>query len=133
MIIGQVNVRLEAEIDLFVEDISGQACSIKAGIDTGYSGYLSLRPTIIQKLGLPWITKRVFLLNGTTIHVDVYSGVVIWDSQARIVDIHAVEMEPLVGMRMLAGNEIRIHVVNGDSVWIDRSVNGRHSTNEVQR
>jgi predicted aspartyl protease len=120
MITGQVTAKLEAQIPLFVEDANGQVHAIDATIDTGFSGYLSLSPSRITNLGLVWLTERdIQLIDGSVVRLDLYAGVVTWDGQSRNVDVLAVNSEPLVGMKMLAGNDVRMRVVPGGFVWID--------------
>ena len=120
MITGHVTTHLEARIEVFIEDDHGHNYAIDVAIDTGYAGYLSLPRTLIASLGLPWIHKRnVILADGTCTYLDVFSGGVIWDGQSRRIDIDAVDVSPLVGMKMLAGHEVCMRVVNGGPVWID--------------
>jgi clan AA aspartic protease len=120
MIGGHVTAQLEPRIILFVEDDCGQAQSIDAAIDTGYTRYLTLPPAVIATLSLQWLMDRPFeLADGTIIRLDVYSGVVIWDGQPRKIEIDAVGRRPLVGMKLLAGHEVHMRVVDGGPVWID--------------
>jgi clan AA aspartic protease len=120
MIRGRVNSQLEPRIDVFVEDDSGQSYTIDAAIDTGYTGFLTLQPAMVSTLSLVWLTHRAFeLADGTITYFDVYSGVVIWDGQPRKIEIGAVGPQPLVGVKMLAGHEVRMSMVDGGLVWID--------------
>ncbi|MBA2450995.1 MAG: hypothetical protein H0V51_23525 [Chloroflexi bacterium] len=45
-----VNAALEATIRLTVEGASGQAHEVEAVVDTGFSGFLTLPPTLITLL-----------------------------------------------------------------------------------
>jgi predicted aspartyl protease len=120
MITGYVTAQLEPRIELHIEDGSGQLFHLDTAIDSGYSGHLTLPPAMIAILALKWLHKRPFVLaDRTIIYLDVYSGVVIWDGQARNVDVDAVGQFPLIGLRMLAGHEARIRFVDGGPVWID--------------
>src|SRR2546421_559758 len=120
MITGHVTSHLEARIDVFIEDDNGHSYSIDAAIDTGYSAYLPLSPQLVATLGLAWLYKRdVVLADGTNTLVNVFSGVVIWDGQPRRIDVDAVGASPIIGMKLLAGHEVRMRVVDGGPVWID--------------
>ena len=104
MITGHVTAQLEPRIELQVEDGAGQLYHVEAAIDTDYSGDLTLPPAMIPILALKWLHKRPFMLaDGTIIHLDVYSGVVVWDGHARNVDVDVVGQFPLIGTKMLAG------------------------------
>ena len=52
MILGSVNVNREAIVQLAVLGNNQQRQGIKAVIDTGYTGFLTLPSTIITALGL---------------------------------------------------------------------------------
>jgi clan AA aspartic protease len=120
MIFGHVTASLEPQIRLFVEDVGGQPHPIDAVLDPGFCGFVSLPPTIVATLGLAWLNDRdVQLGDGSVVRCPIHDGVVIWDGQPRTVDVHAVNTAPLVGMRMLEGHEVRMHVVDGGLVWID--------------
>lgn len=120
MISGFVTAQLEPRIHVYVEDDTGQTLLVDADVDTGYTGYLTLSSATITSLGLKWVQKRPFeLADDTTTHLDVFSAIVIWDSTPRTVEVLAVGRTPLVGMKMLAGHELRIRVVDGGPVWID--------------
>ena len=120
MIIGRVNANLEARIDLFIEHGNGQIHSFDGAIDTGFTGWMCLPPALVLNLGLAWLHYRdIQLGNGSVERANVYSATVIWDSQPRKVDVYAIDSDPLVGMKMLAGYELRMRVVDGGQVWID--------------
>ena len=66
MIAGVVNASLEAVISLAVQGPSGQTRDVDAVIDTGYSGTLTLPPSIVAELGLSFRSSgRAILANGT--------------------------------------------------------------------
>ena len=56
MMMGNVNSRREAIIQLVVLGENNQKQDIKAVIDTGYTGFLTLPSAIITTLGLTWYT-----------------------------------------------------------------------------
>jgi clan AA aspartic protease len=120
MITGVVDAGLEARIPLFVEDSSGQPHPIDAVVDSGFTGFLALPSALITSLGLSWQhQQQVRLGDGSIKWLDVYSAVIIWDSQPRKVYVTAIDPDPLVGMKLLEGKEVRIRVKVGGPVWID--------------
>jgi predicted aspartyl protease len=94
MISGVVNANLEARVGLFIEDGSGHLHAFDAAIDTGFTGWMCLPPALIASLGLAWLHYRdVQLVKGSVVRMEVYSGAVIWDTQARTVDVFFVRLK----------------------------------------
>lgn len=120
MITGVVNANHEATIPLVVHAIHGQEEAIEAIIDTGFTGFLTLPPMLIKALGLPWLGRqRAKLGDGSERFFDVYAATILWDGQVRTVETDATDTEPLVGMCLLAGHEVRIQVLDGGNVTIE--------------
>jgi clan AA aspartic protease len=120
MIIGVVNTHHEATIGLIVQNASGQGHDIDAVIDTGFTGFLTLPTSVIAALGLTWRGYASAVLgDGSLQQFDVYAATVIWDGQARLVEIDAAETDPLVGMGLLYGHEVRIQAIDGGTVTIE--------------
>ncbi len=117
MILGAVDADLEARVPLSVEDTSGQLHRTEAVIDTGFSEFLALPTSFIAALALVWLfEEQVILADGGIQGMDGYSVTINWHGQSRTVQVHAVDGDPLVGMKLLAGNEVRIRVVDGGLV-----------------
>ena len=120
MITGVVTSTCEATLRLTLNGTGGQQEDIEAIIDTGFSGFLTLPPALIASLDLPWRGREQAVLGDGSLHLyDVYSASVIWDRAGRIVEIDAVDTDPLIGMGLLYGYDIRIQVVEGGSVTIE--------------
>jgi clan AA aspartic protease len=84
MIRGIVTDQLGAVIRLTVHGSRGRKRSIEAVIDTGFDGYLSLAPTLISQLKLPWLKRgRAILADGSESLFDVFQGHVLWDRRRR--------------------------------------------------
>lgn len=119
MIIGNVNTKREAVVQLAVFGENQQRQEIKAIIDTGYTGFLTLPSTIITTLGLTWYMQQEGILgDGSLCVFNVYEASVIWDGQVRTIEINESEADPLVGMGLLEGYELKIQAVAGGSVTI---------------
>jgi predicted aspartyl protease len=78
MIIGVVTAFRQATIRLSVRDSTGQEHALEAVIDTGFDGALTLPPTLIAALGLPWRRRgRARLADGNESLFDVYEATVL--------------------------------------------------------
>ena len=118
MILGFVHNR-EAIVQLAVMGDQQKKQGIRAIIDTGFTGSLTLPPSMIADLELIWFTQQEgFLGDGSRRTFDVYRGAVIWDGQLRVIEINASDTAPLVGMALLEGFELRVQAYEGGSVAI---------------
>jgi clan AA aspartic protease len=120
MIAGEVNSRLEAILDVVVHDASGVGNEFPAILDTGFGGFLTLPSSAIRTFELRSLGRqRGILADGTRAFFDVFSGSVEWDGRKRAVEIHAADAEPLVGMKLLDGYQLKINVRQGGRVEIE--------------
>ncbi len=120
MIYGTVNADREAVLRLQVSGLPGQSQEIEAVVDTGFTGFLTLPLSVIAALGLIRISRgRAILANGSEEVFDIYEAQIDWDGQTRIIEADAAEVEPLIGMSMLYGYELRVRVVDGGTVTIE--------------
>jgi clan AA aspartic protease len=119
MIVGHVNSRREATIQLAVLGERNQRQGVKAIIDTGYTGFLTLPAVIIDTLELTWFMQEEgFLGDGSMCIFNVFEAFVIWDGQVRPIEINESETDPLVGMGLLEGYELNIQGFAGGVVTI---------------
>ena len=94
---------------------------IEAVIDTGYTATLSLPPPLVRSLDLKWKSiGRGVLADGSECLFDVYVAKVIWDGKERRVLIDEADTDPLVGMALLHGYELRMHVQSRGKILITR-------------
>jgi len=119
MMMGSVNSRREAVIQFVVLGENHQRQAIKAVIDTGYTGFLTLPSAIISKLGLTWYMQEEGILgDGSLCMFNVFEATVIWDGQIKSIEINESETDPLVGMGLLDGYELNIQGFAGGLVTI---------------
>ena len=119
MMIGNVNSRREAIIQFAVLGENNQKKAIKAVIDTGYTGFLTLSSAIITKLGLTWYMQEEGILgDGSLCIFNVFEATVILDGQLKSIEINESETDPLVGMGLLEGYELNIQGFAGGLVTI---------------
>jgi len=118
MIVGIVRAR-EALIRLRVRGLGGRQEEIEAVVDSGYTGWLTLPPTMVSALRLRWLTvSRGVLADGSTSEFDVYQAKVVWDARIREVFVDVFDAIPLVGMSLLRGYEYKMQVRERGKVTI---------------
>lgn len=120
MIDGVVTASFEAVCALTLRGPSGETREVKAVIDTGFTGYLTLPAGLVAELGLPFVTSaRAILANGRDEAFDVHSVTVLWDRRPMLVDTYVSEATPLIGMRLLDHCDLYIQVRTGGRVRIE--------------
>jgi clan AA aspartic protease len=119
MMSGYVNANREAILQIAIVGDNKNLKSIKAVIDTGFTGDLTLPKTAIDDLGFTLRGfQKVTLGDGSTQYFDMYVGSVIWDGQMRQVEIHVAETDSLVGMGLLEDYKLEIEIRPGSEVKI---------------
>ena len=89
-------------------------------VDTGFSGYLTLPISMVQRLGLTQVdTEEASLADGSVLRFGVYPVTVDWDEQERIVPAFATESSALLGISMLLGSIGTFEFQEGGSVDFD--------------
>jgi clan AA aspartic protease len=120
MITGAVRTG-EGRIRLTVKGRQGREQEIEAVVDTGYTASLTLPRAMIQALRLRWQTvERFQLADGSICLFDVYEAKVLWDGKLRQILVDEADADPLVGMRLLKGHELKIQVRYRGKVTIRR-------------
>ncbi len=119
MIAGIFNDR-EARVLLVVLGSNGAEQGVAAILDTGFSGFLTLPASVIEALELPWLGRGQALVgDGSHQAFDLYAATIVWDDVPRPVQVASTETEPLLGIDMLYGHELRIQVVEDGAVTIE--------------
>jgi len=125
MIVGAVR-SAEARIRLKLCGSGGREQEVEAIIDSGYTGGLTLPPALITSLGLRWQSvERATLADGSTCVFQVYVGKLVWDGKVRTVLVDEANADPLVGMKLLRGHELRMQVRYRGRVTIKRLASRR--------
>jgi clan AA aspartic protease len=119
MMSGYVNFNREAILQIAIVGDNKQLRSVKAVIDTGFTGNLTLPKTILDELGFTLSgVQEVFLGDGSLRYFEVYEGRVIWHGQMRQVEINAAETNSLIGMGLLEGYKLEIEGTPNGKVTI---------------
>lgn len=114
MMSGYVNTNREAILQIAIVGENKKLKSIKAVIDTGFTGDLTLPKTAIDDLGFVLRGfQKVTLGDGSVQYFDMYVGAVIWDGQMRQVEIHVAETDSLIGMGLLEEYKLEMNVRPG--------------------
>lgn len=120
MITGVV-IADEGRIRLKVKGPRGREQEIEAVIDTGYTASLTLPPALVATLGLRWRSvDRGTLADGSECLFDVYKAQVLWDGKVRHILVDEADADPLVGMRLLKGHELKMQIRSRGKVTIKR-------------
>ena len=119
MILGNVNNNREAIVQIVIIGNNNKRQLIRAVIDSGFTASLTLPLEVISALDLVCFAQQEGMLGNGEAHLfDVYEGAVIWDGQVKTIEINESSSDPLVGMTLLEGYELRIESIEGGSVTI---------------
>jgi clan AA aspartic protease len=120
MIAGMVESD-EGRIRLKIRGRQGREQEVEAIVDTGFTASLTLPSALINALGLRWQTvERFTLADGSESIFDVYVGKVEWDGNWRTILIDEADADPLLGMRLLRGCELKMQIRARGKVTIKR-------------
>jgi clan AA aspartic protease len=123
MIAGTVSADRDAVIPLRLLDADGVADTVRAVIDTGFTGQLALAPGVVAALGLPWVMDdETVLADGTASFFPVHLGQVEWHGTVRDVLVLAMDTDPLVGMELLGDSDLFVACRPGGAVEITQTL-----------
>ena len=95
------------------------AIPLEATVDTGFTGFLTLKPDTIAQLSLPLIINRpAVLADGAIGHYDVHVGRIVWHGEERNVPVYSMDSDPLVGMGLLWNSRLTMDVIPNGPVTI---------------
>lgn len=109
MMSGYVNTNREAIIQIAIAGDNKKLKSVRAIIDTGFTGDLTLPRNVVDELGFTLRGfQRVILGDGSLQYFEMFVGSVIWDGQVRQIEINAAETDSLVGMGLLENYKLEM-------------------------
>lgn len=98
---------------------TGKSRPIQAVIDTGFTDRLTLPQEIIDDLEFPLRgSVDATLADGSIETLPIHRVRLLWHAQEHTILAYAVPGDPLVGMALLSGSELRIKAVAGGTVEI---------------
>jgi clan AA aspartic protease len=119
MISGIVSANREAMIRLTLRGHDDRNMEVEFAIDTGFNGWITLPPSVISQLGLPWRRRGLGeLADGSESIFDIYEVNVVWDGEPRRIWVDEMNAAPMVGMALLADHELTVQVWTGGDVTI---------------
>ena len=119
MMSGYVNDSREAILQIALVGDSKRLKSVRAIIDTGFTGDLTVPKSVIDELGFTIRGfQKVILADGSRQYFEMCVGSIIWNGQIRQVEINAAETDSLVGMGLLENYKLEIEGRSGGEVRI---------------
>ena len=119
MMSGYVNDSREAILQIALVGDNQRLKSVRAIIDTGFTGDLTVPRSVIDELGFTIRGfQEVILADGSRQYFEMCVGSIIWNGQVRQVEINAAETDSLVGMGLLENYKLEIEGKPGGEVSI---------------
>ena len=120
MITGVITPDREAVFHLVVRGPQGQEQRMEAVIDTGFNGFLTLPPTLVAALHLPYHSGALATLgDGSTVALRKYEATLLWEGQERDILVLEAGGGSLAGMSLHYGSRVTLEIVDGGPVTIE--------------
>ena len=114
MMRGSVNDHLEPWIEISIQDRHRESNLVQAILDTGFNGFLTSQTAWLLDMDVECSGQaRVTLADGNEIVSDLFIAMVLWDGQWITIDVEAADTDPLIGMALLRGYDVRLRVEPG--------------------
>ena len=98
---------------------NGVPARVQAIVDTGFDGYLTLRSSLVNVLGLKETSSvRMVLADGSSLLCPAFRVEIDWQGQPQTIEIVQLEGPQLLGMEMLRGSQLRMMVENDGVIEI---------------
>ena len=119
MIVGQVTDH-HALLPVTIRPPGRPALTIEFVVDTGFVGFLTLPAGAVSALGLPYqFDTAANLADDSEVQMAVHRATIVWDGEERAVRVLATGKRPLLGMALLAGQELVVQCTDGGMVTVD--------------
>jgi clan AA aspartic protease len=122
MINGTV-VGLQARMAIIFYSPECAEIEIECVVDTGFEGFLTLPPTVVAQLKLPYVAPiDANLADNSRIVTNVHQGTILWNGVERVVPILAMGRRPLLGTALLVDLHLGIDFCEGGTVLVDEII-----------
>ena len=117
---GYINAEpKEPRITLPILNAVGTEVLMEMAIDTGFTGFMTLRPSATRALNLErGDDRRMMLADGQIITTPTYLATVIWRGNPVRIDILEIDARPVIGMSLLWDSDLAMSVRNNGRVII---------------
>ena len=117
---GYVNLEpKEPRIIVPVLDADGTPVPLEMTIDTGFTGFMTLRPWVTRALGLErGDDRRMMLADGQVISTPTCWATAIWHGNPTRIPVLEIDARPVIGMSLLWDSDIAMAVRENGRVLI---------------
>lgn len=121
---GYVNAEpKEPRIIVLVLDADGTPVPPEMAIDTGFTGFMTLRPRVALALGLErGEDRRMMLADGQVISTPTCWATAIWHGNTTRIPVLEIDARPVIGMSLLWNSDVAIAVRENGGVTIAEGV-----------
>jgi predicted aspartyl protease len=120
MIAGEVNALGEPTLTIRVHGRSEVGVMLRAGVDTGFTQYLSLSYETVLALNLAYrYPMEMELGNGAIAPMGVYDGWIEWEGNLQRIPVHASDGDPQIGLSLLRGCRLCTDLKDGGRVTLE--------------
>lgn len=120
MMTGTVTADREILLSLNLLAADGSNVSVQAMLDTGFNGFLTLPPALLQVMAAkPVGTRRAELGDGQVTELRAFAVTVVWHEVPRELLAIAAETTPVIGMSLLWGSRVSFHAQEDGAVTVE--------------
>ncbi|MGV0026128.1 clan AA aspartic protease [Phormidesmis priestleyi] len=92
---------------------------IECVVDTGFEGFLTLPPSLVADLGLPYIVEiTANLADDSTVATNVHEATIVWNGIQRQIVVLGMGRRPLIGTALLEDYHLSIDFCEGGTVLV---------------
>lgn len=119
MTIGRVGANRQTVASITIRTPHSAEFNVDVVVDTGFDGTLAISSDDVTALGLKRFTSiRGTLADGSTLTLPLYKVELLWLGRWRLVYATTLGNERLLGMGILDGHRLTLHVTLGGAVEI---------------
>ena len=115
-------IHLQAVIEIGILGTGGRSLRLDAVIDAGFTDFITLPAHAIQALGLSRKQGTlVQLADDRSVTFATFTALAELDGRTLPVDVYQADVDPLIGMALLKGFHLSIHVTSGGEVTVEKA------------